>query len=154
MPKQPNPRAEESSAMSSEVAKLGSCVLFTDAGTKGGPRIGGAIFRAQGRKKRLIEVKRFSRAAQKTESIDHMEYEALIEGMRLAKQLGVQWLWAFVDRRPIVQQFYECPRRPAVSSRKNLRTVVELSWAFTSFGISWLPRDLNVADAIARSTLQ
>lgn len=139
--------------MSSASPELGSCVLFTDAGTKGSARIGGAIFRAQGRKRHLVEVKRFSRAAQKTQSIDHMEYEALIEGMRLAKQLGVQWLWAFVDRRPIVQQFYQWPRKPAESSRKNLQTV-ELSWGFTSFGMSWLPRDLNVADAIARSAIR
>jgi hypothetical protein len=56
------PRAERlllqgESAMSCASPELGSCVLFTDAGTKGSVRIGGAIFRAQGRKKHLVEVK-------------------------------------------------------------------------------------------------
>jgi ribonuclease HI len=130
------------------------CLLVTDANVRDALMIGGYILRPAGRKKNRLEAVeggRFSRPASQTESIDHMEYEALIAGLMLARELGIERIWAYTDRRSIVEQYYQCPRKPAETSRANLETVVGLRASFKGFGMSWIPRAFNLeADALAR----
>ncbi len=130
------------------------CLLFTDANIRDADMIGGYILRPVGSKRtRYEDVERgsFSRPASQT-GIDHMEYEALIAGLTLANELGIERIWAYTDRRSIVEQYYQCPRKPAESSRANLETVVSLKESFKGFGMSWIPRASNVrADLLGRS---
>lgn len=128
------------------------CLLFTDANIRDANMIGGYIMRpANNKRTRYEDVESFSRPASQT-GIDHMEYEALIAGLTLANELGIERIWAYTDRRSIFEQYYQCPRKPAESSRANLETVASLKESFKAFGMSWIPRAANVrADLLGRT---
>jgi ribonuclease HI len=130
----------------------GNCFLFTDANSRGAHMIGGHIARAAGKRNPVlvpVEGGSFGRPTDRRE-IDDMEYEALIEGLKLARDLGIEHIWAYTDRRSIVEQFYKC-RQHEDDRLKNLNTVKEMRKSFKGFGISYIPRALNIqADLLAR----
>jgi ribonuclease HI len=139
------------SAMNERDPTTAFYLLFTDANIRDEDTIGGYIMRpANNKKTRYEDIESFSRPASQT-GIDLMEYEALIEGLTLARDLRIERIWAYTDRRSIFEQYYQCPRKPAKSSHVSLETVVSLKESFKAFGMSWIPRAANVrADLLGR----
>ncbi len=133
--------------------KPGFYLLFTDGNKnpRGSPRIGGLLkYRKRGRW-RLVPGGTFSEPAT-GESIDQWEYEALLTGMKLARSLGAEYVWAYMDRRAIVEQINNTDWKVRPKLRPRRDEVWRLCREFTIFRLSWIPREMNEeADERARS---
>jgi ribonuclease HI len=82
------------------------------------------------------------------------EYRALIEGLKLARDHGVQRVRVFMDSELVVDQLngVSAVRQAHLSE---LHTVAKsLVALFESIRISWVPREMNVeADQLVRDAL-
>jgi ribonuclease HI len=104
----------------------GFYLLFTDGNRNpgGAPMIGGLLkYRTKSRRWNPLPDGSFSKRA-KGDSIDAWEYEALIEGLKLAKDRHARYLWAYMDRRPIVEQIND----PKWKVRPELRPYRDVVW--------------------------
>ena len=140
--------------------KRGYYLLNTDAGMasghgrrRSGDLLGHAAVGALLRTTRLITVAQISKAIGPA-THNEAEYRALIEGLKLAGDYGVDHLRVYMDSELVVDQVN------GVSAVKEARLVElqqaanELRAQFKSIRISWVPRAMNAeADRLASDAL-
>ena len=82
------------------------------------------------------------------------EYEALVLGLRAAREMGIQEVAVFSDAKLVVQQIrnaYQAKHPRLRSYRNEVWDLIDSS--FSTFNISFGPREKNtVADSLATST--
>jgi ribonuclease HI len=148
-PETPDAEAAEPAGL-----KRGYYLLNTDGGNAGDP-LGraaiGAILRV--RTPRLVTVAQISKAiGPATHNV--AEYRALIEGLKLARDYGVQRIRVYMDSELVVDQVnrVSAVRQEHLSElRKVASSLVAL---FESIRISWVPREWNAeADRLVRDAL-
>ncbi|KAJ0947497.1 putative ribonuclease H [Helianthus annuus] len=78
------------------------------------------------------------------------EYEALVAGLQIAKDMGVKYLKVFVDSLLITNHFNGSYAVKGEKLTKYLEIVKELALSFVSFSLTQVPREDNTeADALA-----
>jgi ribonuclease HI len=132
--------------------KSGYYLLNTDGGNRGNPS-GCAAIGALLRTRRLVAVAQISKAiCPATHNV--AEYGALIEGLKLARDHGVQHIRVYMDSELVVEQV----NGAAAVKEKHLKKLHEdvsiLVAAFKSFRVAWVPREMNAeADRLVRDAL-
>jgi ribonuclease HI len=139
----------------------GEYLLFTDAGVEssGNERLGDPLGRAaigvilkKRRNGRLHFVRGISKPIGGATK-DAAEYQALIEGLELARSMGVYRIRVFMDRESVVDRM----NGEAKVKQKDLEMhtkAMDLYEGFPNRRISWLPREINAeADALASLAL-
>ena len=133
------------------VPTSGFLLLFTDGNLNppGRPMIGGVLRYQRGTSWIDLPDGSFSKVAS-GDSIDSWEYEALIEGLTLAKRHGAKYVSAYMDRRSVVEQVNgRWKIKPALEP---LRERVTEAASGVDFRLSWIPREMNAAaDKLGRS---
>jgi ribonuclease HI len=134
--------------------KRGYYLLNADGGNAGDP-LGraaiGAILRV--RTPRLVTVAQISKAiGPATHNV--AEYRALIEGLKLARDYGVQRIRVYMDSELVVDQV----NRVSAVRQEHLselhKVASSLVALFESIRISWVPREWNAeADRLVRDAL-
>jgi ribonuclease H / adenosylcobalamin/alpha-ribazole phosphatase len=82
------------------------------------------------------------------------EYRALIEGLMLARDHGVERIRVYMDSELVVEQMngFSAVKQPHLVEWHE--RAEELKAEFTSFRVSWVPREMNVeADRLARKAV-
>ena len=130
----------------------GYYLLNTDGGNSGDPS-GRAAIGALLRTRRLVTVDQISRTIGPcTHNV--AEYQALIEGLELARVHGIQRIRVYMDSELVVDQVNgDAAVRQAHLSQlhKEARGLVA---QFKSIRISWVPRELNAeADRLVKDAL-
>jgi len=139
--------------------KRGYYLLNTDGGyASSGRRRSGdplpvAAIGALLQTRRLVTVAQISRPiGPATHNV--AEYQALIEGLKLAREHGIEHIRVFMDSELVVDQVN------GVSAVKEARLsalhadVSSLRALFKSFRVSWVPREMNAeADRLVRDAL-
>jgi ribonuclease HI len=148
------PESEPETPEAAEQAGLqrGYYILNTDGGNSGNP-LGRAAIGALLRTRRLVTVDQISKpigAATHNEA----EYQALIEGLKLARDYGVQRIRVYMDSELVVDQVngVSAVKKARLSE---LHTVASsLVALFTSIRICWVPREMNAeADRLVKDAL-
>ena len=132
--------------------KRGYYLLNTDGGNRADP-LGRAAIGALLRTRRLVTVAQMSKAiGPATHNV--AEYQALIEGLELAREYGVQRIRVYMDSEIVVDQVngVSAVRQGHLSElHKEARRLVD---QFKSFRVSWVPRELNTeADRLVNDAL-
>jgi ribonuclease HI len=135
--------------------KPGNYLLNADGGNSG-DRFGGAAIGALLRvrtPRRLVTVARISKAiGPATHNV--AEYRALIEGLKLGRDHGVQRIRVYMDSELVVDQVngVAAVRQAHLSElHKEASTLVAM---FRNIRISWVPREMNTeADQLVRDAL-
>ncbi len=127
-------------------------LLNTDGGNSGNP-LGRAAIGALLRTRHLVTVARMSKAiGPATHNV--AEYQALIEGLKLAREYGIQRIRVYMDSELVVDQVNgdSAVRQAHLSELyKEARGLVA---QFKSIRISWVPRELNAeADRLVKDAL-
>lgn len=148
----PEPEPETSEAEAAEVADEKCYLLNTDGGNSGNP-LGRAAIAALLRTRRLVTVAQISKViGPATHNV--AEYQALIEGLKLAREYGIQRIRVYMDSELVVDQVNgDAAVRQAHLSElyKEARRLVA---QFKSIRISWVPRELNAeADRLVKDAL-
>jgi ribonuclease HI len=148
------PETPEAEAAEPAGLKRGYYLLNTDGGNAGDP-LGraaiGAILRV--RTPRLVTVAQISKAiGPATHNV--AEYRALIEGLKLARDCGVQRIRVYMDSELVVDQV----NRVSAVKQEHLselhKVASNLVALFESIRISWVPREWNAeADRLVRDAL-
>jgi ribonuclease HI len=153
-PETPESEPETPEAEAAELAgvKRGYYLLNADGGNRGDP-LGRAAIGALLRTRRLETVAQISKAiGPATHNV--AEYQALIEGLKLAHGYGVQQIRVYMDSEIVVDQVngVSAVRRAHLNELyKDARGLVA---QFKSFRISWVPRELNAeADRLVNDAL-
>jgi ribonuclease HI len=148
------PESEPETPEAAELAgvKSGYYLLNADGGNRGDP-LGCAAIGALLRTRRLETVAQISKAiGPATHNV--AEYQALIEGLKLARGYGVQQIRVYMDSEIVVDQVngVSAVRKAHLSElHKQARGLVA---QFKSFRISWVPRELNAeADRLVNDAL-
>jgi ribonuclease HI len=115
--------------------------------------LGRAAIAALLRTRRLVTVAQISKAiGPATHNV--AEYRALIEGLKLARDYGVQRILVYMDSEVVVDQVnrVSAVRQAHLSE---LHTVASsLVALFESIRISWVPREMNAeADRLVKDAL-
>jgi ribonuclease HI len=134
----------------------GTYVLFADGNWNDGVPMGGGVLKRPTRNSLIVvEGASFSVPIQ-SNLIDHWEYGALIEGVKRARENGVTYLRAYMDRRSVVEQVEarlwktRTPWSTKLALVPFVDEVLELVDGM-DFQLSWIPSALNKeADALAR----
>ena len=146
---------------SSETSELqrGYYILNTDAGMESsgaksaGEPPGLAAIGALLRTPRLAPLAEISKRIGRC-SHNEAEYRALIEGLKLADQKGINRIRVYMDSELVVDQMngLSAVKEPRL---KKLHTIAsELAGHFVSIRFSWVPREMNVeADRLASRAL-
>jgi probable phosphoglycerate mutase len=154
------PEAEPETPEAPELAgvKRGYYLLYADGGNRGDP-LGRAAIGALLRTRHLKFVAQISKAiGPATHNV--AEYQALIEGLKLARGCGIQHVRVYMDSEMVVDQVngVSAVRKAHLSElHEHARGLVA---QFKSFRISWVPRELNaeadrlVNDALGASQLR
>ena len=132
--------------------KPGYYLLNTDGGNAGDP-LGRAAIGALLRTPRLVTVAQISKAiGPATHNV--AEYRALIEGLTLALEYGIQRIRVYMDSELVVDQVNgDSAVRQAHLSELYIEAR-SLASQFKSFRISWVPRELNAeADKLVNDAL-
>jgi ribonuclease HI len=132
--------------------KRGYYLLNTDGGNSGNP-LGSAAIGALLRTRRLITVDQISKViGPATHNV--AEYQALIEGLKLAHDHGIERIRVYMDSELVVDQVngVSAVRQAHL---QQLHTVAGgLAALFKSIRISWVPREMNVeADRLVNAAL-
>ena len=132
--------------------KRGYYLLNADGGNRGDP-LGRAAIGALVRTRRLETVAQISKAiGPATHNV--AEYQALIEGLKLARGYGIQQIRVYMDSEIVVDQVngVSAVRKAHLSElHEQARGLVV---QFKSFRISWVPRELNrEADRLVNDAL-
>ena len=150
----PESEPETPEAEAAELAGLkhGYYLLNTDGGNSGDP-LGRAAIGALLRTRRLVTVAQISRPiGPATHNV--AEYRALIEGLKLARNHGIQRIRVFMDSELVVDQV----NGDSVVRQAHLTELHEVASSlraqFQSIRISWVPREMNAeADRLVRDAL-
>ena len=130
----------------------GYYLLNTDGGNSGDP-LGRAAIGALLRTRRLVTVAQISKAiGPATHNV--AEYQALIEGLKLAREYGIQRIRVYMDSELVVEQVngLSAVRQAHLSELHNVAS--RLKALFKSIRISWVPREMNAeADRLVRGAL-
>jgi ribonuclease HI len=148
----PEPEPETPEAEASERADQKCYLLNTDGGNSGNP-LGRAAIGALLRTRRLVTVAQISKEiGPATHNV--AEYQALIEGLKLARAYGIQRIRVYMDSELVVDQVngVAAVRQAHLSElHKEARGLVA---QFKSIRISWVPRELNAeADRLVNDAL-
>ena len=147
VPETPEAEATELAGM-----KRGYYLLNADGGNRGDP-LGRAAIGALLQTRRLEFVAQISKAiGPATHNV--AEYQALIEGLKLARGYGIQQIRVYMDSEIVVDQVsgVSAVRKAHLSElHEQARGLVA---QFKSFRISWVPRELNAeADRLVNDAL-
>ncbi len=139
--------------------KRGYYLLNTDGGMasngrrRSGEPLGLAAIGALLRTPRLATLDQISRAiGPATHNV--AEYRALIEGLKLAREHGVERIRVYMDSELVVDQMNGASAVKQTHLRELHEVTRELVAQFTSIRISWVPREMNVeADRLVKKAL-
>lgn len=139
--------------------RSGYYLLNTDGGyASDGPRRSGdplprAAIGALLRTRRLVPVAQISKAiGRATHNV--AEYHALIEGLTLAREQGIQHIRAYMDSELVVDQMNGVSRVRQSHLNDLHNEASSLRALFKSIRISWVPREMNAeADDLVRDAL-
>ena len=83
------------------------------------------------------------------------EYQALIEGLKLAHDYGIQRLRVYMDSELVVEQINGASAVRKAHLRELHEVASGLVARFKSIRISWVPREMNAeADRLVRDALE
>ena len=107
----------------------------------------------------LLRTRRLTTVAEISEAIgpathNVAEYRALIAGLKLARDRGIERIRVYMDSELVVDQMngVSAVRQPHL--RELHEVAQELVAQFASIRISWVPRELNVeADRLVKEAL-
>ena len=127
-------------------------LLNADGGNSGNP-LGRAAIGALLRTRRLVTVAQISKAiGPATHNV--AEYQALIEGLGLAREYGVQRIRVYMDSELVVDQVNGVSAVRQAHLKELYEEARSLVAQFKSFRISWVPRELNAeADRLVNDAL-
>lgn len=139
--------------------KRGYYLLNTDGGMayngrrRSGEPLGIAAIGALLRTPRLAAVAEISEAiGPATHNV--AEYRALIEGLKLARDHGIERIRVYMDSELVVDQMSGVSAVRQTHLRKLHEVARELRAQFASIRISWVPREMNVeADRLVKKAL-
>ncbi|HSI98262.1 MAG TPA: ribonuclease HI family protein [Gaiellaceae bacterium] len=148
------PETPEAGAAEPAGLKRGYYLLNTDGGNSGDPfgrAAIGALLRV--RTRRLVTVAQISKAiGPATHNV--AEYRALIEGLQLARDIGVQRIRVFMDSELVVDQVNGASAVRQAHLRELHEVARSLIDGFESIRISWVPREMNAeADRLVNDAL-
>ena len=149
------PETPEAEAAEPAGLKSGTFLLNTDGGNSG-DRFGraaiGALLRAR-KPPRLVTVARISKAiGPATHNV--AEYRALIEGLMLARDHGVQRIRVYMDSELVVDQVNGVAAVKQEHLKVLHRDASTLVALFKNIRICWVPREMNTeADQLVRDAL-
>ena len=137
--------------------KSGCYLLNTDGGVgseygrrRSGDPLGVAAIGALLRTRRLVSVAQISRAIDPA-THNEAEYRALIEGLKLARDHGIQRLRVYMDSELVVDQMNAASAVRQVHLIELHKVASSLFAQFKSARISWVPREMNAeADRLVR----
>jgi ribonuclease HI len=134
------------------VLKRGYDLLNTDGGNSGDP-LGCAAIGALLRTRRLVTVAQLAKPiGPATHNV--AEYQALIEGLKLAHDRGIQRIRVYMDSELVVDQVNGVSAVRQAHLRELHDVASGLVAQFKSFRISWVPRELNAeADRLVNDAL-
>ena len=82
------------------------------------------------------------------------EYQALIEGLKLARDHGIERIRVYMDSERVVDQMSGVSAVRQTQLRELREVARELVAEFASIRISWVPREMNVeADRLVKKAL-
>ena len=121
--------------------------------TRRGDPLGRAAIGALLRTRRLVTVAQISKAiGPATHNV--AEYQALIEGLKLARDHGIQRIRVYMDSELVVDQVNGVSAVRQAHLSELHEEASGLLARFKSFRISWVPRELNAeADRLVRDAL-
>jgi len=139
--------------------KRGYYLLNTDGGMasdgrrRSGDPLGRAAIGALLRTRRLVTVDQISKAiGPATHNV--AEYRALIEGLKLARDYGVQRIRVYMDSELVVDQVNGVSAVRQAHLSELHKVASSLVALFESIRISWVPREWNAeADRLVRDAL-
>ena len=146
------PDTHEAQAAEPAGARRGYYLLNADGGNRG-DRLGRAAIGALVRTRRLATVAQISKTiGPATHNV--AEYRALIEGLTLAREQGIERIRVYMDSEIVVDQV----NGVSAVRQEHLMVLHEeakrLVGLFKSFRISWVPRELNAeADRLVNDAL-
>ena len=151
-PETPEAAPETPHAEAAERADHKCYLLNTDGGNSGNP-LGRAAIGALLRTRRLVTVAQMSKAiGPATHNV--AEYQALIEGLKLAREYGVQRIRVYMDSELVVDQVNGVSAVRQAHLKELYEEARSLVAQFKSFRISWVPRELNAeADRLVNDAL-
>jgi ribonuclease HI len=133
--------------------------LNTDGGMasngrrRSGDPLGGAAIGALLRTPRLVTVAQISKVIGPA-THNEAEYRALIEGLKLAREHGIQRLRVYMDSELVVDQVNGVSAVRQAHLHELHQVACGLRAGFESFRISWVPREWNLeADQLVRDAL-
>jgi len=145
------PETHEAEAAELAGLKRGYYLLNTDGGNSGDP-LGRAAIGALLRTRRLVTVAQISKAiGPATQNV--AEYRALIEGLTLARDYGIQRIRVYMDSELVVDQVngVSAVRKEHL---RELHDVASSLVALFDIRISWMPREMNAeADQLVKAAL-
>ena len=132
--------------------KRGYYLLNTDGGNSGDP-LGRAAIGALLRTRRLVTVAQISKEiGPATHNV--AEYRALIEGLKLARDHGIQRIRVFMDSELVVDQVSGVSAVRQAHLSELHKVASSLAALFESIRISWVPREMNAeADRLVKDAL-
>jgi ribonuclease HI len=140
--------------------KRGYYLLNTDGGMasghgrrRSGDPLGHAAIGALLRTPRLVTVAQISKAiGPATHNV--AEYRALIEGLKLARDYGIQRIRVYMDSELVVDQVNGVSAVRQAHLNELHKAASSLVALFESIRISWVPRKMNAeADRLVRDAL-
>ena len=151
-PETPEAAPETPHAEAAERADHKCYLLNTDGGNSGNP-LGRAAIGALLRTRRLVTVAQMSKAiGPATHNV--AEYQALIEGLKLAREYGVQRIRVYMDSELVVDQVNGVSAVRQAHLKELYEEARSLVAQFKSFRISWVPREQNAeADRLVNDAL-
>ena len=154
----PESEPETPEAVDAELAALkpGYYLLNTDRGNLRrlpGDPLSHAAIGALLRTRRLVHVDQISKPiGPATHNV--AEYQALIEGLMLARTHGIEHIRVFTDSELVVDQMNGVSAVKQEHLRVLHKQACGLRAGFKSFRISWVPREMNAeADQLVRDAL-
>jgi ribonuclease HI len=135
--------------------KRGYYLLNTDGGhqRRSGDQLPVAAIGALLRTRRLVPVAQISKAiGPATHNV--AEYQALIEGLKLARDHGIKRIRVFMDSELVVDQVSGVSAVKQAHLSELHAVASSLLALFESVRISWVPREMNAeADRLVRDAL-
>ena len=107
----------------------------------------------------LLRTPRLATVAEISEAIgpathNVAEYQALIEGLKLARDHGIERIRVYMDSELVVDQMSGVSAVRQTQLRELREVARELVAEFASVRISWVPREMNVeADRLVKKAL-
>jgi ribonuclease HI len=146
------PETPEVEAAEPTGVKRGYYLLNTDGGNRG-DRLGRAAIGALLRTRRLVTVAQISKEiGPATHNV--AEYYGLIEGLKLAREYGIQRIRVYMDSEIAVDQVNGVPTVRQAHLGELYKEARGLVDQFKSFRISWVPREMNTeADRLVNNAL-